>query len=176
MGRSVETFSRKDEGQPSQPQMVAAWRARSGWRCRCVGSRSHLPPLGGREKSPSMVVFRKVERMEAAARQIWRPSGGGVEENPLKSCLSVSRVEAGTPGGVWMTRGEGHKDLFLLPTAPSFTASALNKPSSSSSSESSSSRARSTGQTQARTRTRIPPGTLVFGGCHGAFPPVSESR
>ena len=28
-----------------------------------------------------------------------RPSGGGVEENPLKSCLSVSRVETGTPGG-----------------------------------------------------------------------------
>ena len=24
---------------------------------------------------------------------------GGVEENPLKSCLSVSRVETGTPGG-----------------------------------------------------------------------------
>ena len=28
-----------------------------------------------------------------------RPSGGGVEEIPLKSCLSVSRVETGTPGG-----------------------------------------------------------------------------
>ena len=27
------------------------------------------------------------------------PPGGGVEENPLKSCLSVSRVETGTPGG-----------------------------------------------------------------------------
>ena len=25
--------------------------------------------------------------------------GVGVEENPLKSCLSVSRVETGTPGG-----------------------------------------------------------------------------
>ena len=29
----------------------------------------------------------------------FRPAGGGVEENPLKSCLSVSRVETGTPGG-----------------------------------------------------------------------------
>ena len=30
-----------------------------------------------------------------------RPSEGGVEENPLKSCLSVSRVESGTPAGGW---------------------------------------------------------------------------
>jgi len=35
-----------------------------------------------------------------------RPSGGGVEENPLKSCLSVSRVETGTPGGGWMCLSE----------------------------------------------------------------------
>ena len=29
-----------------------------------------------------------------------------MEENPLKSCLSVSRVETGTPGGGWMCLSE----------------------------------------------------------------------
>ena len=48
--------------------------------------------------SPETTYFRVPMETVHVILVVSGPSGG-VEENPLKSCLSVSRVETGTPGG-----------------------------------------------------------------------------
>ena len=58
-----------------------------------------MPTQGGRTDADGRVQHGIPETIEKSTTGGSRPSGGGVEENPLKSCLSVSRVETGTPGG-----------------------------------------------------------------------------
>ena len=85
------------------------WTLNLARHCRspCVSEEPSVFPSHHREQDPDGPPGHRVPGIiERSTQGGSRPSGGGVEENPLKSCLSVSRVETGTPGGGWMCLSE----------------------------------------------------------------------